>query len=503
MMLRIRGSIRLQMLFSVFGVFFMLVFSTAYILVSTMNLQSLSDNSFEQERFIKSIQEDLAAYQGPLLNYLSTRSSNALAQILIDTQALRRKIPSYVPITTNKIELKERELYSLILSYLDLVDTAIEEKRGRNISAYIRQYNEMAGLLEYINNEIAYISTERFRSQLDAYGVFIADSGRVQLWNFLFIICTSIFAILLLLRSVGRITDPLVHLSRMAVELSAGRFDSRDIAPSSIHEMDRLIQAFNRMKNDIQKFIEEIRRQENMKQEYMQERMRNMKMEGLVRHMEIYALQAQMNPHFLFNTLNTGMQLAIVEGADRTGEYMEYMAHLFRHIIRNKEIIVPLRHEIEGLDYYFYLLKVRFPKNLDLVLDYEDSLLDRYKVPVSILQPLVENSIIHAFKDSPDPSLPAARSLIMVRVEKKGDRLVLSVSDNGSGVSRETIEKLLHPQSIDQSSVSRVMGLENVIQRLYFFYPDDPEVIQIKADAGEGTSIIIRIDTGREPCIEF
>jgi sensor histidine kinase YesM len=503
MIQRIRGSIHLQMLFSVFGVFFILAFSTAYILFSTMNLQSLSDNSFEQERFIKSIQEDLAAYQGPLLSYLSTRSSNALSQILIDTQVLRRKLPSYVPISTNTIELKERELYSLILSYLYLADNAIEEKRGRNISAYTRQYNEMAGLLEYINNEIDYISTERFRSQLDAYEVFIADSGRVQLWNFLFIICTSVFAILMLLRSVGRITDPMVHLSKMAGELSAGNFDIDDIAASSIHEMDRVIQAFNRMKNEIRIFIEKIRRQENLKQEYMQERMRNMKMEGLVRHMEIYALQAQMNPHFLFNTLNTGMQLAIVEGADRTGEYMEYLAQLFRHIIRNKEIIVPLRHEIEGLNYYFYLLKVRFPKNLDLVLDYDESLLDQYKVPVSILQPLVENSVIHAFKDNSEPSSSSEHSLIIVRAEKQEERLVLSVTDNGIGMPRKTIEKLLHPQPIDQSSVSRVMGLENVIQRLYFFYPGDPEVIQIKTQNIKGTSVIIRIDTGREPCIQF
>jgi LytS/YehU family sensor histidine kinase len=195
------------------------------------------------------------------------------------------------------------------------------------------------------------------------------------------------------------------------------------------------------------------------------------------------------------------MQLAIVEGADRTGEYMEYTAKLFRHIIRNKEIIVPLRHEIEGLNYYFYLLRVRFPKNLDLVLDYDEALLDRFKVPVSILQPLVENCIIHAFKERlPQENLPE-KHLIIVRTVLEGEILMLSVRDNGSGMAAETREKLLHPQSIDQSSVSRVMGLENVIQRLYFFYPDDPGVVDIVTK--EGTTIVIRIDTGREPCIEF
>jgi sensor histidine kinase YesM len=494
---RFRLSFRLQMLLCVLGVFFMLVLSMAYILFSTKRIQNISDSSFERERFIKSIQEDLAAYQGPLLDYLSTRSSNALAQILIDSQVLRGKLPTYYPITPNKVELKERELYSLIHAYLNLAETAMEEKRGRNISAYTRIYDELAGLLEYINHEIETISAERFRSQLDSYGIFIADSGAVQVWNLLLIIFVSIFAILLLFLLVDRITNPLVRLASMAAELSSGNFDIEDIETSTVREMDQVVQAFNHMKQEIRNSIEEIRWQENIKQEYMRERLRNMKMEGLVRHMEIYALQAQMNPHFLFNTLNTGMQLAIVEGADRTGEYMEYMAQLFRHIIRNKDIIVPLRHEIEGLHYYFYILKVRFPKSLELVLDYDEALLDKYKVPVSLFQPLVENCVIHAFKDQIGPSR------VLVRAKMEGERLILSVNDNGCGMPEETVEKLLHPHSIDESSVSRVMGLENVIQRLYFFYPDDPGVVGIKTGPGEGTTITIRIDTGRTPCIVF
>ncbi|MDR0452198.1 MAG: histidine kinase [Treponema sp.] len=514
------------MLASVTGVGIILVFSMAYILFAAKNLQNIQDSSFEQERFIKTVQEDLAAYQEPLLEYLSTRSSNALARIVTDSQALRNKLPAYSPITADKTVLKEREIYFLIYAYLNMADQAVEEKRGRNIVAYTRIYDEMAGLLAYINEEIEAVNTERFRSQLDAYELFIAESGTIQFWNLFLIIFVSLLSILLLFQSAGRITAPLVRLSALAADLSSGNFEIPDIQTGSVAEMDQVVEAFNRMKNDIRQFIEEIRWQENIKQEYMREKLRNMKMEGLVRHAEIYALQAQMNPHFLFNTLNTGMQLAIVEGADRTGEYMEYLALLFRHIIRNKEIIVPLRHEIEGLNYYFSILKVRFPRSLDLVLDYDESLLDACRVPVSILQPLVENCVIHAFRDSaaPLPARPEAgpsstpaearpvqpaagaaaeRSLIMVRAERSGNRLVLSVRDNGYGMPEGTAEKLLHPLSLDESSITRVMGLENVIQRLYFFYPGDPAVVSIETGAGRGTAVIIRIDMEKEPCIAF
>jgi sensor histidine kinase YesM len=309
----------------------------------------------------------------------------------------------------------------------------------------------------------------------------------------------SVFSVLIMLHALGRFTSPLLRLSAMTKELSAGNFNIPDMETGrgSVEELDQVIEAFNHMKGEISKYIEEIRWQENIKQEYMQEKMRNMKMEGLVRHMEIYALQAQMNPHFLFNTINTGMQLAIVEGADRTGEYMDYMARLFRHIIRNKEIIVPLRHEIQGLDYYFYILRVRFPLNLELNLEYSEELLDSCKVPVSILQPLVENCVIHAFKSGDE-----GMHHINVRAQRKNKRLILSVEDNGRGMDKERAAKLLHPQPIDESSVSRIMGLENVIQRLYFFYPDDDTVVDIETGS-EGTTVFIRIDTEREPCLAF
>jgi len=493
----IANSFRIQMVLSVFGVFILLVLSTTYILFSTIKLQEMADDGFKQERYLKSIQESLAAYQEPLLEYLSTRSSNALAKLLIDSQNLRVRIPSAMPISRIPTELKEREVYSLILAYLDLADTVVNEKRGRNITGYIRRYDEMTDLLKYIYAEIKAISTERFRSQIDDYGVFMENTRSLQQWNLLFIIAVSFFAICLLLRSVEKMTEPMVRLSAMATELSGGNFGIADIEMSSIYEIDHVVEAFNRMKIEISSHIDEIRLQETIKQEYMQERMRNMKMEGLVRRMEIYTLQAQMNPHFLFNTLNTGMQLAIVEGADRTCEYMERLSALFRHNIGNKEIIVPLRHEIEGLKDYFYILKVRFPKSLDLILDYPEELLDTCRVPVSILQPLVENCVVHAFKSI------VGQCSIIVRAEKRDRFLTLSVADNGCGIPPSVATELLHPMNIDESA-EPVMGLGSVIQRLYFFYPDDGEVISIRGgEEGIGTTILIKIDTEKEPCTAF
>ncbi|MCL2129736.1 MAG: histidine kinase [Treponema sp.] len=498
-MKKFRRSFSMQIFLSIIGAFLLLALSTAYILFSSRTIQQPLEQSFGEERFLMSIQRDMDVYEKLLLEFLSTRSSNALAQILIETQSLRQKVPRESRILGTPADLKVREIYSLIFHYLDLGDTAIEEKRGRNISGYSSISVEMSAIKEYINREIDSVSTSRFRSQLGAYERFLLESGAIQFYNFIFVISMSAFSMLTLLYSLNRFTNPLIKLSAMTLELSSGNFDIPDMetGSGSVDELDRVIEAFNHMKTDISNYIGEIRRQEYIKQEYMQEKIRNMKMEGLLRHMEIYALQAQMNPHFLFNTINTGMQLAIVEGADRTGEYMDFMAKLFRHIIRNKDIIVPLRHEIEGLEYYFYLLRVRFPRFLDLSMECAEELLD-IKTPVSILQPLVENCIIHAFKESSEDFMRD----IKVKAALESRFLKISVADNGRGMSRETAEALLHPQSIDESSLSRIMGLQNVIQRLYFFYPSDPSVVEIITGT-EGTSVIIRIDTEREPCLAF
>ncbi|HOV38769.1 MAG TPA: histidine kinase [Spirochaetales bacterium] len=491
---KVTSSFRMQMLFSIFGIFTLLVISTTYILFSTIRIQNVINSSFQKERYLRSIQEALTAYQEPLLEYLSTRSSNALARHLIESQTLKNRIPANIPISRDQSLLREREVYHLIDAFLELAEQAVELKRGRDVEGYTRLYDEMMDLLSYINHETESLSTERFRNQVDQYGLFINNSRTVLQWNLIFIVCISLFSIFLLFRSIEKMTEPMVRLSAMASELSAGNFSIEDIKTSSIYEIDRVVEAFNQMKHEIRQYIEEIRHQESIKQDYMQERMRNLKMEGLVRRMEIYTLQAQMNPHFLFNTLNTGMQLAIVEGAERTGEYMEYLALLFRHNIKNKESIVPLRYEIEGLTYYFYILKVRFPKNLDLVLDYPERLLDTCKVPVAILQPLVENCVVHAFKNKEDVGS------VIVRVEEKEPYIELSVCDNGCGMDEEQIHSLLHPVPVEESS-PRIMGLENVIQRLYFFYPDDPEVITVQSTPGKGTRITIRIHRGKEPCI--
>ncbi|MFP4115036.1 MAG: sensor histidine kinase [Spirochaetota bacterium] len=495
--MRVRSSLRSQLVFSATIGIAMVIVSIVYILFATLRMQQIVNDQFRTERAFQELQVEVVAMRTPFLNYLSSRSSRALSDLLAEEQVLRGMLPDEISIVDDESALSRREIYAMLESYLDLVQHAIDLKRARAIEDYTMLYEEMAGLSDHIVERIDQLSLSGLRGELARFEEIIETSRGLLFWNLSVIILSFAASTLWISISINRVTDPMNRLAWMAGKLSSGDFDIDDIEIKTVREVETVISAFNKMKHDIRQYIAELNRQQQIEQGYMNERLRNLKMEQLLKRMELYTMQAQMNPHFLFNTLNTGVQLAITEDAEKTADFMEHLADFFRYNIRERNLIVPLRREIEGLEAYLYILRVRFPKSIGFSLEVEEELLDSTSVPALMLQPLVENSVIHAFKGVTRPGR------IAVRVWKEGSVVCLSVRDNGIGIGKETANRLLERHSRDVDHDSKVMGLENVIHRLYFFYPDQEDVVTIRSDPEWGTEILIRIDTEVEPCIPF
>ena len=491
----VRKSLTSQLVYSTVLGLVTVVASIIYIMFSTLRLQQMVNDQFRVERAFQELQLEVVAVRSSLLNYLSSRSSQALSDLLAEEQVLRVKLPPGLDVVSDAATLSRRETLFMLESYLDLIQEAIALKRARAIEEYTRLYEEMAVLNDHIVERIDRISLSGLRGELDRYEALIETSRELLTWNVAVLFFAFVASSLWIVISINRVTDPMNQLARMAGELSSGNFEIDDITIDAVSEVDTVIAAFNRMKHDIRQYIAELNRKQQIEQGYMNERLRNLRMEQVLKRMELYTMQAQMNPHFLFNTLNTGVQLAITEDADRTADYMEHLATFFRYNLRERNIIVPLRREIEGLEAYLYILRIRFPRSLGFSLDVPEELLDSCRVPALIMQPLVENSVIHAFKGI------ERAGTISIRVWKEDSIVCLSVSDNGIGIDRETSRRLLEHHAREVNPESKVMGLENVIHRLYFFYPDQDDVVSIRGEPGEGTEILIRIDTEVEPCI--
>ena len=494
---KIKNSLRAKLLYYfIISMTFTLI-SFGFIFANSLNLQEIADQRFADEKYFKDIQSQLDEIQDPLEAYLSVYSSSSLAQLLYSTETLNDTIPDVRPITNDESQLLKREIYFLIDSYLLQVNQIIEQKRGRKVNDYTIGYEKLSILYSYITERINQVSLQGFRSQLGEYSSFLDLFRKVQMYSLILILIIMALSFVLLMRNVNTVSDPIYQLSVMAEKISRGDFNFPDVTFKSVNEINHVARAFNNMKNSIRQNIEELKKQKEIEKQIMSERVRNLKMEQLLKRMELYTMQAQMNPHFLFNTINTGVQLAIVEEAEKTADFMENLAALFRYNIREKKFFVPLRHEHDGLKSYFNILRIRFPHSLNLALNIQENLLDRFSCPAMILQPIVENSVLHAFKTKEEAGT------ITVSITFEDPVLKISVCDDGIGIPEKTVKALLTSHTHDYQLSSKVMGLENVIQRCYFFYPELDDVIEINSEPGKGTEIIININTEVDPCIEL
>ena len=211
------------------------------------------------------------------------------------------------------------------------------------------------------------------------------------------------------------------------------------------------------------------------------------------------ALQSQINPHFLYNTLNAGVGLAEVEEAERTSDYLDHLAMLFRYNLKGLDNVVTLRDEIRNIENYYQLMKVRFSDGIEFVFTLDEEMMD-LEMPPLILQPLVENAFIHGFRDK------ASERKVEISVIREAEYARIEVLDNGRGISIEQLE-MIKSRSIldtDQLVESHVMavdtehghttglGVDNVKSRLELFY-DSNEVFDIESKEGEWTKVTIRI----------
>ena len=183
---------------------------------------------------------------------------------------------------------------------------------------------------------------------------------------------------------------------------------------------------------------------------------------------QIQALQAQINPHFLFNSLNAGAQLAMMGDADNTGIFLEKMADFFRYNVRKMEEDAMLWEEIGAVDNYIYILNVRFAGDITYIKEVDEGI-DNIRIPSMILQPLVENAVQHGIHDCMETGW------IRMEIHRNGEMLDVTVSDNGAGMTEEMIARVMAGRA-DQNEEDRFstgIAVRNVIDRLQLYYKEE------------------------------
>ncbi|QYR23918.1 sensor histidine kinase [Paenibacillus sp. sptzw28] len=290
---------------------------------------------------------------------------------------------------------------------------------------------------------------------------------RLYLGSFVFLVCilgtTASFA---LSRSISR---PIHRLTNFMYRAESGDLTSR-FWGDGLDEVGMLGRSFNRMLTKINDLIGLAERQERQK-----------------RNAELRSLQAQIKPHFLYNTLDTIHWMARKQGAEDVSEMVESLARLFRIGLSNGSEYIPLAEELEHSKSYLQIQRIRYKDKLGYTLELDPDI-SHHRVLKVILQPIIENAIYHGIKERRGPGH------ITVKAARDQGRIVMTVADDGVGMNAEKLqslrEKLKRAPDAQPELERSGYGLVNVQARLQITFGSEYG-ISVESERGVGTTVTL------------
>ncbi|HEX6923091.1 MAG TPA: sensor histidine kinase, partial [Bacillales bacterium] len=333
---------------------------------------------------------------------------------------------------------------------------------AENISLFIQETT-----LDLLNSELNhfqgfYREMSRKSAYFNSMGIFV-------------FISTFLLSMLFAVWFSRGITRPIGRLTAAAEEISHGKFDGEPVEVSTRDELQFLTHTFNDMRANTYEMVEEIKQKSELDQ--------------LLKEMELKSLQSQINPHFLFNILNTISRTAYLEDAERTSELIESTAALLRYNLSSLDKPTTLGKEVEIIREYFFLQMARFGDRVAFKTEIDESCL-AVEIPNMTLQPIVENSFIHGIESYEQGAE------IKLRIERSRSGVTVEVIDNGAGMDEKTRTRLLDREveggHVERKGHSTGLGVKNVIKRLELFY-QKRDLVNIESSEGKGTKVTLVI----------
>jgi two-component system sensor histidine kinase YesM len=288
----------------------------------------------------------------------------------------------------------------------------------------------------------------------------VPNKKGIQTYIFMWGIGLTMIAVILSFILSLRISRPIKHLEVSMKQIEKGNFDIQVNIESS-NEIGQLSKRFNRMTTVIKELM-----------------VQNVTEQELKRKSELKVLQAQINPHFLYNTLDSIIWMAEGKKSEEVVLMVAALARLFRLSISKEQEMIPIANEIEHIKSYLTIQKMRYKDKLDFEIDVDKQILSN-KVFKIILQPLVENSIYHGIKNN------AGVGIVRITGRIVDERILLQVIDNGIGMTAESIRHMF--EKTENSGGGSGIGVSNVNQRIRLHFGEQYG-ITFESELGQGTT---------------
>ncbi len=464
-----------------------ILFGTNTLLYWQMNrtMQTL-DTVYASNVDITELAQSLEKVQIGMYDYLTVKSSDTLEDYYRyeeDYRKLLEKLNEQV--MENPVKLLERNIRNMSETYLAYTAETVQAKRGRNVEKYKDSYGEALQVYHYLNTYIGELNGQQFLNNSSSYQALQSAIWYLEIVSSVLLIMVMGICMLMLYLMVKSVSAPLTRLAATVKLVGQANFNVKMPSADAGDEVGVLTRAFNTMVASLEEYVN-LTRENMVKEQKMMER--ELLMKNHLKEAQLKYLQSQINPHFLFNSLNAGAQLAMMEDAEKTSIFVEKMADFFRYNVKKGSEDATLQEEVEAVENYIYILNVRFSGDIHYTTDVDDSVL-ACRIPSMILQPIVENAVTHGIRNID------WEGRIHLCIRQKEEYIEISVKDNGKGISQERIRQILNGEitSKEEAGDSTGVGMNNVISRLELYY-GEKGLLSIRSEGENlGTEVIIRI----------
>lgn len=268
------------------------------------------------------------------------------------------------------------------------------------------------------------------------------------------------------------LTVPISRLIRLMGKVEKGNLDV-NFQSSIKDEIGILGERFNHMIKRIKLLINE-----------------SVEKQTLLQEAEIKTLRAQINPHFLYNTLQTMSVIAKQKNAKIVSDLAVSLGDIMRYSIKKDQHLVRLRDDLALLEHYLFIQHIRFRDKFDIQMNVIESTKDLF-IPPLLIQPLIENAITHGLE------MKLGKGILVLSIFQQKDELIVEISDNGLGIEKGLLDSIMKKRAIPKKDSHTGIGLINVMKRIELYF--GPKYgLTIESEKDKGTFIHMRLPIIRE-----
>lgn len=372
------------------------------------------------------------------------------------------------------IDSESRRWLQSMLTNLDTLEARIGDiKHNLDEGGHYEENMEM------LDNNI-YILTDLIQDDIQYYIFYqtknieqlkIALNSQVFAFRTFIIFLTIALILVVLITSryvINNITKPVIELSIATKSIAKGNFEKRVGVLATKDEVALLAESTNDMARHLQVMVDKIKEDERK-----------------MRYAELRLLQEQINPHFLYNTLETIIWLIECEKNEDAVNMLVSLSEFFRIVLSKGREYITIKEEENHVNSYLAIQQVRYRDILDYSINIDSEIYD-YKILKLTLQPLIENSLYHGIK------YKRAKGIIEITGHKDGSNIILTVRDTGVGMDEETLSRLREEISRPCKETESGFGIANVNERIKMNFGTEYG-ISIESELGVGTTVTVVI----------